>query len=66
MALRKVEVDDEVWEMVKKNAIPLEDTFNSALKRMLLKSSPEAQKTKRENNILSDKVDSVESKLQRL
>ncbi|RJR35549.1 MAG: hypothetical protein C4576_24735 [Desulfobacteraceae bacterium] len=65
MALRKVEVDEEVWELVKKNAIPLEDTFNSALKRMLLISA-EAPKPKRENNILAEKVNSVESKLQRL
>lgn len=36
MAYHQVQVDDEVFELVKASARPLEDTFNTALKRILL------------------------------
>jgi hypothetical protein len=36
MEFHKVEVDDEVFQYVKREAEPLVDTFNSVLKRLLL------------------------------
>src|SRR5688572_3886548 len=38
MRLHQVEVDDEIYQLVKGQAEPLVDTFNSALKRMLEQS----------------------------
>ena len=35
MAFYKIDVDDEVWQFLKKNAEPFEDTPNSVLKRLL-------------------------------
>ncbi|HME42937.1 MAG TPA: hypothetical protein VKF36_07635 [Syntrophorhabdales bacterium] len=35
MAFYKIEVDEEVWQFLKKNAEPFEDTPNSVLKRFL-------------------------------
>lgn len=35
MRLHQVEVDDEVFQFVKRHAEPLVDTFNSALRRLL-------------------------------
>ena len=35
MIFNQVQVDDEVYEYVKRHAVPLEDDFNSALKRLL-------------------------------
>jgi len=34
MPVHKIEVDEEVWQFLKKNAEPFEDTPNSVLKRM--------------------------------
>ena len=36
MAVYKIDVDEEVWQFLKKNAEPFEDTPNSVLKRLLL------------------------------
>lgn len=44
MKFHKVEVDNEVFEYVKRHAEPLTDTFNSALKRLLLAPTPGKQK----------------------
>ena len=44
MAFYKIDVDEELWQFLKKNAEPFEDTPNSVLKRLLFggtKSSPE-------------------------
>ena len=35
MAVYKIDVDEEVWQFLKKNADPFEDTPNSVLKRLL-------------------------------
>ena len=35
MAVYKIDVDEEIWQFLKKNAEPLEDTPNSVLKRFL-------------------------------
>jgi hypothetical protein len=36
MKFYKIEVDEEIWDFLKKHAEPLEDTPNSVLKRILL------------------------------
>lgn len=36
MAFYKIDVDEEIWQFLKKNAEPFEDTPNSVLKRLLL------------------------------
>jgi negative regulator of replication initiation len=43
MRYHQVEVDSEVFSYVKKHAEPLEDTFNSALRRLLPLSNLKAQ-----------------------
>ena len=35
MAFYKIDVDEEIWQFLKKNAEPFEDTPNSVLKRLL-------------------------------
>ncbi|MDO8721200.1 MAG: hypothetical protein Q7J31_03120 [Syntrophales bacterium] len=35
MAVYKIDIDEEVWQFLKKNAEPFEDTPNSVLKRFL-------------------------------
>jgi hypothetical protein len=45
MRFHKVEVDDEVYQYVKAHAEPLVDTFNSALRRLLLVSAQKADKS---------------------
>lgn len=39
MAFYKIDVDEEVWQYLKKNAEPFEDTPNSVLKRLLFIST---------------------------
>lgn len=39
MAVYKIDVDEEVWQFLKKNAEPFEDTPNSVLKRLLFGGS---------------------------
>ncbi len=46
MRFHKVEVDDEVFQYVKGHAEPLVDTFNSALRRLLLAYGPRSDKPK--------------------
>jgi negative regulator of replication initiation len=42
MRMHQVEVDDEVFSLVKRHAEPLVDTFNSALRRLLPVGKPRA------------------------
>lgn len=44
MRFHQVEVDDEIFQLVKSHAEPLVDTFNSALKRLLPLSEIRANK----------------------
>lgn len=44
MRFYQVEVDDDIFQFVKAHAEPLVDTFNSALRRLLLISSVQAKK----------------------
>jgi len=44
MGFHQVEVDDDVFQFVKGYAEPLVDTFNSALRRLLLPSDTQSQK----------------------
>jgi hypothetical protein len=44
MRFHQVEVDDEVFQFVKTHAEPLEDTFNSAIRRLLPLSARQIQK----------------------
>ena len=46
MEFHKVEVDDEVFQYVKRNAEPLIDTFNSVLRRLLLNLDKKSDKPK--------------------
>lgn len=46
MHFHQVQVDDEVFQFVKKNAEPLVDNFNSALRRLLPLSGTKPQKNK--------------------
>ncbi len=46
MKFHKVEVDSEVFQYVQAHAEPLVDTFNSALRRLLLVSGPKSDKPK--------------------
>jgi len=39
MAFYKIDVDEEVWQFLKKNAEPFEDTPNSVLKRLLFSAT---------------------------
>jgi len=41
MRFHKIEVDNEVWDFLKKHAEPFEDTPNSVLKRILLRENKE-------------------------
>jgi hypothetical protein len=45
MRFHQVEVDDEVFQFVKRHAEPLEDNFNSALRRLLPLKGPNVRKT---------------------
>jgi len=45
MRMHQVEVDDEVFALVKAHAEPLEDTFNSALRRLLPLGKSERKST---------------------
>ena len=38
--MKSIRIDDEVWERIKSEAVPLEDTPNSVLRRLLLSSTP--------------------------
>jgi negative regulator of replication initiation len=49
MKFHKVEVDSEVFQYVQAHAEPLVDTFNSALRRLLLVSDPKSDKPKHED-----------------
>lgn len=44
MGFHKVEVDDDVFQFVKAHAEPLVDTFNSALRRLLMLSNIQNEK----------------------
>ena len=44
MRMHQVEVDDEVFSLVKAHAEPLADTFNSALRRLLPLGGPDGEK----------------------
>lgn len=46
MRFHQVEVDEDVFQFVKKNAEPLVDNFNSVLRRLLPLSDTQAQKNK--------------------
>jgi len=46
MEFHKVEVDDDVFQYVKRNAEPLIDTFNSTLRRLLLAPNQKSDKPK--------------------
>ena len=58
MGFHKVEVDDEVFQYVKKQAEPLVDTFNSVLRRLLLASGPKiaTNKQKKVDNYLDNSL----------
>jgi hypothetical protein len=43
MKFFKIEIDEEIWNFLKKNAEPLEDTPNSVLKRLLIQESRKAE-----------------------
>lgn len=45
MRTHQVEVDDEVFAFVKSHAEPLVDTFNTSLRRLLLKKSEQPTRT---------------------
>ena len=49
--MHKIEIDDEVLEILKMNAEPFKDTHNSVLKRLLLKSNSLADIPKEQNEI---------------
>ena len=44
--MHKIEIDDEVWQFLKKHAEPFEDTPNSVLRRLLLKPNADKGDTK--------------------
>lgn len=49
MRFHKVEVDDEVFQYIKGHAEPLVDTFNSALRRLLLTYDSKSDKPKQKD-----------------
>jgi len=58
MSFHQVEVDDDVFEFVKKHAEPLVDTFNSVLRRLLLLPKNRIQEIRNheENSSLSESI----------
>jgi len=52
MEYHKVEVDDDIFQYVKSNAEPLVDTFNSALRRLLL-TTPNQKTDKPKQKVFS-------------
>ena len=42
MVFRKIEIDEEVWQVLKKNAEPFEDSPNSVLRRLLIGKNNES------------------------
>jgi len=44
MVFRKIDVDETIWELLKKNAEPFEDTPNSVLHRLLIGIEPPTER----------------------
>ena len=54
MGFYKIDVDEEVWQFLKKNAEPFEDTPNSVLKRLLFGSTDRRVQTPFKSHTAND------------